>query len=358
MSLLPCIQDSNFVEGSVIQLLPYCRKNCSSTKCKGHYVKLGISAPGFYMCPNGLSSLVCISSKGRRVIYSGIRVKGFYDKRKAHISQSSDNIYNPVLRQEQLLSLAKEDIEINEKLMAISEKEEAVNDVLHETRKFNAQIKSICDIIWDEYHNYAQTPPRDLKNLFKYIQNIHVYSYLAYNRFAHYYISTNPELSFGEPYETVVFKKFDKLRMLLEGYGKKNVRIYLANQNKFCYKVYPNFETLLFIVLENAIKYSPKKNNVNVFFTENGTQLDVSVISVGPYCEKDELIHLTEKGYRAQNAILYDSTGRGRGLPFAKKIADMHDIDLEFESNYVKTMQGIKMGDFCVKFHFDQNKQK
>ena len=193
MSLLPCIQDSNFVEGSVIQLLPYCRKNCSSTKCKGHYVKLGISAPGFYMCPNGLSSLVCISSKGRRVIYSGIRVKGFYDKRKAHISQSSDNIYNPVLRQEQLLSLAKEDIEINEKLMAISEKEEAVNDVLHETRKFNAQIKSICDIIWDEYHNYAQTPPRDLKNLFKYIQTIHVYSYLAYNRFAHYDISTNPE---------------------------------------------------------------------------------------------------------------------------------------------------------------------
>lgn len=359
MSLLPCIISSNIVDGTFIRVLPYCQKNCSSGKCREHYNKLNISMPGFYMCPNGLSSLVCVSNNGNRVVYTGIRAKGFYDKKRAKIVQATENIYNPVLSQEELSSLAGEDVRIREKMISVSEKEDAIKDVLHEARKFNAQIKNICDIIWDEFpENKKDGSDEDINNLVKRILNIHVCSYLAYNRFAYYDISINPELSFGAPYETVVFKKFDKLRMLLKGYNRKNVWISLENQNTYCYKVYPTFETLLFIILENAIKYSPKNKPVNVYFNEAGNQLDVSVISLGPYCEAGELRLLTEKGYRGANAMLFDNTGQGIGLPFAKKIADMHSIDLEFESFYTTTINKIKFGEFQVTLHFDQSKQK
>lgn len=359
MSLLPYIVDSGMVDGNFIRVLPYCQNNCSSGKCKEYYDKLNALSPGFYMCPNGLSSLVCVSNSGNRVIYSGIRAKGFYDKKKAKVAQAKENIYNPVLLPEELLSLANEDIKIQESRISLSEKEDAVKDVLHEARKLNAQIKNICDIIWDEFPgNSEDVSDEDINTLVKRLLNIHVCSYLAYNRFAYYDISTNPELSYGAPYETVIFKKFDKLRMLLKDYSRKKVWISLEDQNTYCYKVYPTFETLLFIILENAIKYSPKNKPVNVYFNETGNKLDVSVVSLGPYCESDELNCLTEKGFRGTNAKLFDNTGQGIGLPFAKKIADMHEIDLEFKSSYTTTIKGIKFGEFRVKLHFDKSRQK
>lgn len=359
MSLLPCICGSDIVDGTFIRVLPYCKDNCASGKCKEHYNKLNASAPGFYMCPSGLSSLVCVSNSGDRVIYSGIRARGFYDKKRAKVTQSTEPKYNPVLSPEELLSLAETDIRMQEKMVSVSEKEEAVKDVLHEARKFNAQIKNICDIIWDEFpENNETVSDEDINNLIKRILNIHVCSYLAYNRFAYYDISINPELSFGAPYETVVFKKFDKLRMLLKGYNRKNVWISLEDQSTYAYKVYPTFETLLFIILENAIKYSPNNKPVNIYFKETRNQLDVSIVSLGPYCESDELRRLTEKGFRGVNAKLFDNTGQGIGLPFAKKIADMHDIELEFESSFTATINKIKFGEFRVTLHFDKSKQK
>ena len=62
MSLLPYWDTSGtIVDGTYFHLLPFCRKNCSSEKCKMYYEELKRVEGGSYCCPYGLSSYICIS---------------------------------------------------------------------------------------------------------------------------------------------------------------------------------------------------------------------------------------------------------------------------------------------------------
>ena len=103
--------------------------------------------------------------------------------------------------------------------------------------------------------------------------------------------------------------------------SRKNVWITInsRNQSNHRYIIYPTFETLLFIILENAIEYSPNNKAVEVIFEENGHLLDVAVRSTGPYCDENKLLHLCDKGFRSENAKIAQEVGQGFGLNFAKK---------------------------------------
>lgn len=354
MSLLPRFYNSEIVDGTFIQALPYCKQHCSSQACKRHYDKLRKEPSGFYTCPVGLSSLAFDTGKHYRIIYSGMRVRGFYDKKQAKKTQTNDEIYNPVLDKERILILAKETEFIDEKTVELSDKEESINDLLHETRKFNGQIKNICDSIWNKYpEDIDDEDSEELSALRTALLNIQILSYLTHSLFSYYDTISNPNLNLGSPYDAVVYKKFDKFRKLFKHY-KSDVWISIEGNSTFSYQVYPTFETLLFILLENAIKYMPS-GPIKVCFRDGTDTLDVSIVSRGPYCDKNELTKLTEKNFRGTYAKLY-TTGEGIGLSLAKKIADSHTIRLEFNSiNPTEPKDGIKYGDFIVKLHFKKH---
>jgi len=109
--------------------------------------------------------------------------------------------------------------------------------------------------------------------------------------------------------------------------------------------------------LENAIKYSPKNKPVEVIFEENGHLLDVTIKSIGPYCDENEIVHLCDKGFRGENARIAQETGQGFGLSFARKICATHNIGLSFQSVYLNKDHGVKYGTFFVKLHFNTNVQ-
>ena len=180
------------------------------------------------------------------------------------------------------------------------------------------------------------------------------------NRFSYFDSVINPSLSVGSPYPAVVFKKFDKMRKLLKNYQRKNVKIFInsPSQSDYKYNIYSTFETLLFILLENAIKYSPDNKNVNVFFYEKGSLLDVRIESIGPYCNENEILHLCDKGFRGENAKIAQNKGEGFGLNFAKRICESHEIDIAFESVYSYKDHGVRYGFFTVKLHFNNDKNR
>ncbi len=350
MRLIPIFEGNIVKDGCYIRMLPFCVKNCTSEKCQKHYLQLKGKSEGFYTCPYGMSSLV-LNDDNNQYIFSCLRERKSYNKERAKIISTSENVFNPVMGEEQLVSLAKREIEADHDKAEYSSKISEVNDLLHETRKYNGEIKTLCDLVWE-------TSPDEIYNiddLINRIRNIHTYSFMVYNRFLYFDTVVNPGLSLGNPYRAIIFKKFDKMRKLLKEYSRKNVRISLDTPSTYSYMIYPSFETLLFILLENDIKYSPDGKTINVNFASLSENcLDVTIESIGPFCHSSEIEKLGSKGFRSEQAKLMDKSGQGIGLHFAKQICDLHMIDISYSSEYKYKDHGVVYGTFMIKLHFDK----
>lgn len=343
-TLLPQFIGNELIDGLFIHIPPSCASKCKHSRCQEYYKRLKSQHTGFYKCPFGMTSYVLCNADSQ-TIYTGLRVKGYYTKRSD--SSQEKTCYNPVMCPEDILPLINKNAENDARIAA-------VDDLLHETRKLNAQIKNICDAVFDGSTDIDTLTVDELKER---VTSIYVCSYMVYNRFAHFDTVLNPKLHIGVPLETVIFKKFDKMRKLLKGYLRKGVWITINPRSYYTYPVFQTFETLLFILFENAIKYSPEDSPVNVVFAEKGTDvLDVAIDSIGPYCDENELLHLSEKGFRGENAKLVDKTGQGFGLCFAKNLCEKHGIDISFESRFYRKEHGINYGHFIINLHFDKSK--
>ena len=356
MALLPYLDKTNsIVDGAYFHLLPFCKRNCCKEKCSAYYAKLREADAGCYCCPYGLSSYVYASPKGK-LIFTGLRIKGVYDKKKAKVAETQEYIYNPVIDEAACASIAQETAASLSEKGELEAKLDAIRDLLHETRTLNGQIKNSIDLLWETNVDEENI---DFDTAIETLKNAHVSSFMISNRFSYFDSVLNPTLSTGSFYPAVVFKKFDKMRKLLKGYQRKNVWISILspNQSSYKYSINSTFETLLFILLENAIKYSPKNKPVEVIFEENGHLLDVTIKSIGPYCDENEFVHFCDIGFRGENARIAQETGQGFGLSFARKICATHNIGLSFQSVYLNKDHGVKYGTFFVKLHFNTNVQ-
>lgn len=354
MSLLPYWDSSDtLVDGTYFHLLPFCRRNCLGSKCKTHYEQMQNAGGGSYCCPYGLSSYVYVSPEGR-IIFTGLRIKGNYNKKKAKVTEAQEYVYNPVIDETSCNVIAQEVSTLLWEKRELEAKFETIRDLLHETRSLNSQIKNSIDLLWETNIDDREI---DYDTLIETLKNVHVSSFMISNRFSYFDSILNPSLSVGSPYPAVIFKKFDKMRRLLKGYQRKNVWISVVSpiQSDYRYNIYPTFETLLFIILENAIKYSPNGKPVEVIFNEDAHLLDVTIRSIGPFCDENEIMHLCDKGFRSENAKIAQEIGQGFGLNFAKKICAKHNIGLAFDCTYSYKDHGIKFGFFSVHLHFDNS---
>ena len=354
MAIFPYIDSSNkLVDGSYFHLLPFCKRKCMSEKCNEYYQKLRGEGTGAYCCPHGLSSYIYCYPEGK-IIFTGLKIKGIYDKKKAKGTETQEYVYNPVIDEKDCSSIAQEIASALTEKYTLENKLESIRDLLHEARSLNGQIKNSIDTLWE-----SNSDEEDIAydTLIQTLKNVHVSSFMISNRFSYFDSVLNPTLSTGGAYSAVIFKKFDKMRKLLKGYQRKNVWISIGSPTQSCYKykIYPTFETLLFILLENAIKYSPNDKPVDVQFNETGSLLDVTIQSTGPYCNENELLHLCDKGFRGENAKAVQENGQGFGLNFAQQICNAHHIGLSFKCTYSYKAYGVKYGLFSVLLHFDNS---
>jgi signal transduction histidine kinase len=86
-----------------------------------------------------------------------------------------------------------------------------------------------------------------------------------------------------------------------------------------------NLNDLLVILLDNAIKYSPKGKVVMVSAKRNDGSVVIKVTDEGMGIDPKDLPHIFERFYRADSARSKEETdGYGLGLSIAKKIAELH----------------------------------
>lgn len=123
-----------------------------------------------------------------------------------------------------------------------------------------------------------------------------------------------------------IYKVFDKFKKCY----REDARAFSRNKKSAFYRSIccaKGFEAVPLNLYANAFKYLPpdalKIDDIDVCFEESDDGVVISVASVGPFVEKDQIPSLWEKGVRARSAIMATDEGYGLGLPKVKRLCDL-----------------------------------
>lgn len=136
-------------------------------------------------------------------------------------------------------------------------------------------------------------------------------------------------------------KKIVSVEMIIEQ-ALKNIK-YLAKDKKITiqkelqdFSIQVNEESMIdlfVIILENAVKYSPKKSTITVKATKKGSQGIISVQDTGMGIDENDLPHIFDRFYRSDKArTTLGKNGYGLGLSIAQKIARMQQVQIAVTS--------------------------
>ncbi|HET9098599.1 MAG TPA: HAMP domain-containing sensor histidine kinase [Candidatus Saccharimonadales bacterium] len=118
---------------------------------------------------------------------------------------------------------------------------------------------------------------------------------------------------------TLALDKVDKIA------SQRNVTIKTNGEGGCFYGDPDNLAQAIIILLDNAIKYSPEKTQVELNTFADDGNVSWQVIDHGPGIEPKSLEHIFDRFYRADTSRNKDQIGGyGLGLSIAKMIADVH----------------------------------
>lgn len=90
---------------------------------------------------------------------------------------------------------------------------------------------------------------------------------------------------------------------------------------------------LCMILLDNAVKYSGEKGSVSVTLNKSQDRVKLIIYNSGVKISTEQLEHIFERFYRADESRARDNGGYGLGLSIAKSIADTHKAKITAQSD-------------------------
>lgn len=231
-----------------------------------------------------------------------------------------------------------------------------LDDTLHEIRKINNQIKvNIHDLSKALDKQYIEDEGLD-KYIHNTLKTIEGNSTLLSIRMDAYDILFNPA-SAGKELDTMfgVYNKVEKVyKCLYPSKKEKNIDINLNGGSVKEFRLRNSIELAFFIIIENAIKYSPEGEHIDITFIDNKNGLDVEFCNWAICPNEEEIPHLTERGFRAKSVSskrIY--TGSGLGLYLLKQICQTNNVGYSFEiANDSKLISGVLHNPFVVTLSF------
>lgn len=240
------------------------------------------------------------------------------------------------------------------------ELKQVLRDTMHEVREFNRVIKANSEMLTRLLQIGNEGSPLTLNgqnadNARGQALAILQTAQMVSARLDLIDFETNPEVFSSERKITgSVYGKFDKARKMLYSRARnKNARISLKGESRKKSELYPVFDILPFLLVENAVKYAPSNSEIEITVEEYAHSVDVKIESMGPLVERDELAKLNTKGFRAIEAKKTGEKGSGFGLYFAHFVADLHDAKLTFTSGKESLkFNGTRYSPFSVNLSF------
>ena len=89
---------------------------------------------------------------------------------------------------------------------------------------------------------------------------------------------------------------------------------------------------LLWILVDNAVKFTPRGGTVIVTGSRSATDVTISVADTGAGIAPEDQLHIFERFWRADKVRAREAGGTGLGLTIARQIAEQHGADLSVES--------------------------
>lgn len=223
-----------------------------------------------------------------------------------------------------------------------------LESTLHEAREFSA-------VIADRSHALSNDEALCQKSREHADTLLHASGMLS-ARLNYADIEINPSITeLQVRYDAGIYKKFDKARYLLKpNTARKNTQINLIGISRMEIPIISVFDMLPFVILQNAVKYTPPGYHINVEFdeSENNSRLYVKVSSYGPLVDDSEIPNIFNREFRGRHSKNIE--GQGLGLHLAKRVCELHDahIHIEIGDTLGHTISGLKYQKFivCIRF--------
>ena len=343
------------INGSVMEAPSFCIKSARRI-CTEFYKKIR-GQNGFHQCPFGFATYVFNSPQGDSCILTCLKIDGVFDRKK--IRSKCDGEFNYPLTVEQmndLLGKHKFYVDMHDNVVHLREVADHLNDfisdTIHELRKLNAALKSQAESAIFDLNESTNPEAQGIKYR---LDNIFATSSIMSIRLNAYDATVNPDiLTAGSKKYTEIFRKFEKAKHCLQIFTtKKNIRINFLGKCYSSGNLLDLFELLPFILLENAIKYSLPNGQVSVEYSNSNDKLKINIKSVGPQTAPDEINNIFNRKFRGENARKTVS-GTGIGLYLAKRICDVHNIEMSaYSSTDVAEIKNeIPYSTFCITLIF------
>lgn len=205
------------------------------------------------------------------------------------------------------------------------------NETLHEVRKINNQLKASADQLYKEIRA-LKGDYEEMKEIINISKNIEANTNLLSIRMDAYDMMSNPGRFANDMIvETPIYRKVEKVYKCLHAKRKeKNLNISLKGKTEMTFKLNSMIELAFFIIIENAIKYSPDSGEISVDFLEGYNCLTVRFKNWGICPKAEELPFLYDRGFRAEKIINTTSIeGSGLGLFLLKEICTDNGVDVK-----------------------------
>lgn len=322
----PLMFDGSVIDCSVMPIHPFCAQKCKSRECV-NFRRAGQEL----VCENGLTYYQ-LNISGRHAVVYGVVGEDrteFLKKSKEFRNQSKGRS----VRIADIVAWAS----VIKRAFGTADKieSEAIAQALHplhDTIKWAEQIYGIVEklLTGDQRNGIEESldqAPREMKTLFKASQ-------MLVGTFETLTIYTNPEsASFGKKRPVELYKLLHKLTIILNTVeaADANKFIVLSGRGYNKYYLYESFSLLPMALIQNAVKYSQARE-VEVKVDEDGKGATVSITSVGPEIDSEEMKSIFNRGTRGKWARLLHHQGMGVGLYVAKIVADAHHMDIKVNS--------------------------
>ncbi len=274
-----------------------------------------ISGNGWGVCPNGyamyrFSAAVLAPAS---VVLHGLKVNGISTARG----------------RSETLSINIDKIDLVNYVQAYCEGLEALDDQyralirhnIHEVRGINSALYNAAF----ELQTLLDTDSYARGNTASISKSVVSLSELLRGRIDFMEFIANPSTQSVRSSDIAVYRKFDKVQRCFRVTAhKRGIEFEISGSSSKVAYGPPVFDLIPYLLLDNAVKYSPDKCPIKIVCNDGVSTIFCSVTSMGPRILQSELPDIFSAGMRGENALKSQKEGSGLGLSVLQKI--IYDI--------------------------------
>ena len=298
-----------FSDGHLIRLIP---DLFGQSKMKQYAL---LARPGWHKIDFGYFAFLYLDNDHTRYCFPGLCPIDEEIKNKHKVPK----LFTKRQFEEYVESIFSKEEEIKTRL------ERDLNLVVHDLRRLSAAI----------YHAATEAADSiqvgDFDNATTRIDNIIAAQSMLKIRTDVLDFSGNPSISIDREH-VPLYRRIDKVVRCFRATSVNRSIALTLRGSSFGLSYGPNlFEIIPYIIVDNAIKYSPMNSEVEVIVSETSNSIELKVLSLGPKVETHERCLIFEKGYRGEVARQREDSGSGLGLFLCKTLVDQFDGQIAIE---------------------------